>query len=304
MTSYLRGLILFKRGRQILLFLFCLFLAFIIWSVHNLSENYSYYFLFKINVNSNIPGRESRSISNNRLALRGRSSGFYILKHKFYKSSNSLTLNLESNLFNEYGNDIFYIIPGNIKEEVIKSFGDKIAFDFFGTDTLFFNFKEVSYKEVDIGFRYSASFKDQYMQYGKASMTPSKINIYGDPQLLNEIDTIYTIYKEFNNISRDVSGLIAIEKIKGLRYSINEIYYNIDVVRFIESKIDFPEYSLSIYIRVPFKDIRLIKREDFNIVLETIDLYSINNSRVISPKLLDLPSYVISYRFDPPFISN
>ncbi len=304
MTSYVRGLIVFKRGRQLILFLFCLFLAFIIWSVHNLSENYSHYFLFKLNVSSNIPGREQSALSNNRLALRGRSSGFYILKHKLFKNTNLLFLNIEPHLLKEYSKDLYFITPELVREQIIKSLEDRIILESFGTDTLFFNFKEVSYKEVDVVFRYSASYKDQFMQNGGVRVTPSKINIYGDPQLINEIDTVFTVYKDFINISKDISGLVNVEKIKGIRYSTEEIYYNLDVVRFVETTIEFIDLPTSIIIRVPFKDIRLVKKDDFNLIIEKESDILLDGSQIFIPKLVSVPEYVINYRFDPPFIKK
>jgi len=63
----------YERGRQLLLFLFCLFLAFIIWSIHKLSEEYTVYLQYKVSVASDLASRAAEAHAGETLIVRGRS---------------------------------------------------------------------------------------------------------------------------------------------------------------------------------------------------------------------------------------
>ncbi|HCT93786.1 MAG: hypothetical protein A2X19_05690 [Bacteroidetes bacterium GWE2_39_28] len=138
MRNIYKKLISYERGRKILLFLFCLFLAFIIWSVHKLSGNYSHFFQYKIVVKSSLPGRSGESASEQMISIRGRASGFYILQQRYGRKSKTLHISPESRFFrrNPGDNDKFYILSNDVRAMIIESLGDKVILEYINSDTI------------------------------------------------------------------------------------------------------------------------------------------------------------------------
>jgi len=132
----------YERGRQVLLFLFCLFLAFIIWSIHKLSGDYSIYLNYKVHVTTDLQGRDAEAFSSNLLTLKGRASGFYILQQRYIKGGESIYIQVDRRLFKRTpsAKDGYYLLSSGIRDKLSESFGENFEIEHFSVDTLFFNF--------------------------------------------------------------------------------------------------------------------------------------------------------------------
>ncbi len=142
MGSLIRSLVPSERGRQILLFIFCLFLAFIIWHVHKLSDSYTHSFQFKVTAKSAQPvSYQLESASN--LVIRGRASGFYILQQRYSKKVPVINLNAQLRQMRivREREERYYILPEEIKGLITESIGSKIQLESVVTDTLRFVIK-------------------------------------------------------------------------------------------------------------------------------------------------------------------
>ncbi|MCK9305137.1 MAG: hypothetical protein PHV14_11685 [Bacteroidales bacterium] len=140
----------YERGRQVLLFLFCLFLAFVIWSVHKLSGDFSTYFNYRVHLKTVINGRDAEAVSENLMTLRIRAGGFYILKQKFTREWPSVFLNVDYRQLNRVpGNEGHYsLISTNLRENIREALGESIVMESVVSDTLLFVLtRENSYKE-------------------------------------------------------------------------------------------------------------------------------------------------------------
>ncbi|MDP3437568.1 MAG: hypothetical protein Q8S04_10010, partial [Bacteroidales bacterium] len=175
------SIISYERGRRLLQLLFCLFLAFVIWTVHNLSDNYSHLFQYTVVAKSSMSGKSADSQSINKLTLRARASGFYILKHRYNRVDASLVLSPDNKLFkkNPGKKDNYYLLTSELRVLISEATADKLQVEYISTDTLFFEFPGVVSKEVPIAFKARLSFRDQYMQTGELKVDPLKVTIYG-----------------------------------------------------------------------------------------------------------------------------
>ncbi len=138
------SIISYERGRRLFQFLFCLFLAFVIWSVHKLSDNYSYYFQYGVLVRG-IPGdKQTEFLSENKLNVRVRTSGFYILQYKYGKSEPFIRIHPDSKLFKKIHSQsgVYYILTSEVKDLLNSATGDKVMLENFTTDTLLFKLKK------------------------------------------------------------------------------------------------------------------------------------------------------------------
>jgi len=307
-----------ERGRQLLLFLFCLFLAFVIWTVHKLSDQYSHSFQYRVYANVSIKGRATDSESLTKLIVRGRASGFYILKHRFSKEGAELFLDPEASCFKvaKGEKDLFYLLVSDIKDVIIESVEDKLNVDYLSVDTLLFNYPQVGGKEVPVAVKSRATYKEQYMPTTGFRVSPSTIIISGDADLIKSIDSIYTTNINVYNADSPISGFIKLESIKGVEFSDQEVFYSLEVERYFEeikeAKVNVINVPDTVEVTVVPNRISLILRSSMrkaeflmdNNLSVVIDFNSLSGSKdtlvVAHPQFL--PQGVINYRTDPPYI--
>jgi hypothetical protein len=231
----------FRRGRQLFLFLFCLFLAFIIWVVHNLSDEYSRFFEYKVFISVQIKGHETVSGSLNNLVIRGKSNGFYILKHRYASSDNFLNIKPDEGLVKKYdGDDGFYLLVPEVRDLIVEAVAEKMTIEYFSVDTLFFCFPNIAGKEVPVSMIDRLSFRDQYMPVGDFKLNPSHVFISGERERLKDIDTLYTDVVVANGVDSDFTGFVNLDLPEGISASEDEVYYTLDVARFVEQKFSRP----------------------------------------------------------------
>ncbi len=307
----------YERGRQVLLFLFCLFLAFIIWSIHKLSADYSTYLTYRVHVSANLQGRASDALSNNLLTLKGRSSGFYILQHRYLKGEESVYIQVNRRLLKaSSSSDEYFLLTSDIRDKLGESFGENLTIENFSVDTLFFNFPRQINKKVTVAPKYAASYKSQHMATGKIKFNPDVITIYGDYSLIDKIDSIYTIPQKFQNLEETINGVVDLEEIPGIRLSQTEVYYTLEVARYVEKSVMvrvrvintpedketglFPEEVRMTY-RVPLNSSQTLEKEKFDVIIDYNEVQNSINS-FVEPKLSERPAEVLALSFEPKFV--
>ena len=284
-----------KGGKEWLILLLSLLFAFFIWFTHSLSKDYSSYFHYYINVVTNIEGRTNESISSDKIIIRGRASGFYILNHRL-KKDQYLDLKLSPESF-EYANedDIFQISSVLLEEELKRVLADDVDIESIVSRQLIFDFPKVLYKVVPVVAKLDIEFEQQYMLLGSPLLQPDSVVIYGEEKVLEKIDSVYTEAIYYRDLSKSVKGLSKLIPIKDIRYSEQNIFYNIDVERFVEQNIVIPLTSVNVpytkqllpvpsYITVvyrrPFKSKSVLKENDFSFVIDFNDFLESINSKL------------------------
>lgn len=320
MIKLRRFSISYERGRQLLLFLFCLFLAFILWSVQKLSEDYSIYLHYKIAVTTDISGRASESVSNESLVFRGKSSGFYILQHRYNGKDNIIRLDLEKKYFkkDKAVKDGFFLISTDIREKLSQYLGGTVEIESLAADTLKFDFPAQTNRVLPVSAKFKISFGNQYMAETSLKLNPDSIAVYGDLSLLGSLDSIYTKQIKHDNLSAGIQGVINLEPVPGVRFSQDEVHYSLDVVRYVEKsvklRISFINSNPDKLAVTSPEEVTLIYRERFGSskpedsekLSAFVDCLEIESSvnRVVKPQLTAVPDWFLSYRFEPPFVEG
>lgn len=219
----------YERGRQILLFLFCLFLALIIWTLHKLSENQTVYLQYKLHLITNLSGREADAISEESLVIKGDANGFYVLRN--YYSSNTPVLNIELNnkllRKSDKGEDIFLVKSSDIQEKVSDILANNVSNLNISTDTLTFNFPRRSTRKVLIYPIINNSLNNKESGL-KVVLTPEFVTITGSGSIIGQTDTIFTLNIEYSGIPVQKSGVIKLQSKPGIKYSVKEVYYSVE----------------------------------------------------------------------------
>ena len=88
-----------RKGRDWVSLILSLLLAFFIWLVHNLSNDYSAYLRFQVKAVTNIKGHQPEAVADEILLVRGRATGFYIIRNNRRGSVPQVTLEIPPDFF-------------------------------------------------------------------------------------------------------------------------------------------------------------------------------------------------------------
>ena len=318
MSKLKRRIFSYKGGRQLLIFVFCLFLASFVWTIHKMSGDFNHVFQYKIYAKTNIAGRRPASLSENEITLRARASGFYILQQKFSKKKGILTLELSGRLFEKLSDseDIFYVVTSNMRDAVSEGLSGKVVVEYMATDTIRFILPVETSKEVPVSFRKNVTYRDQYMPVGEVRLKPDRVVISGEKSILDGIDSVATKTVNLTRLASSVTDIVSLEKIAGLRYSEEESYYTINVERYIEKSYKFsvsilnvPD-SLSLLIsplevtmvcRLPFKKVKAFSESSIEMVADYRDMAGLNSS-MVKVRPAGEVGELFEYKIEPPFL--
>lgn len=307
----------YERGRQILLFLFCLFLAFIIWSIDKLSENYTIYLQYKVSASAALEGRSGEADSENYLIVRGKATGFYILQHRYSGKNNTIYISPDRREIRRRAGvpDGFYILVKDVNDRLIQSFGNTLSVESFATDTLFYFFPGQTNKRVPVKPNFSLTFAPQYTQNSSAKLSPDSVTLYGESNILSKIDSVFTRPLNFQDLNKPLQGVVGLIPENGVRYSSEDISYFLDVVRYVENSIQVPVTFVNVPKGIILKsnpsEVTLYFREKFGetpldaaSIAPEVDYHEFETSinGVVKVELNGNKKGVLSWRSDPPFV--
>ncbi len=309
---------LFKGGgRDWMILVFSLFLAFFMWSIQKLSQNYSAYIKYRINLHCPLEGRVQSAFADNLLVVRGKSSGFYILQ-RMYEGDDAqvLDIHVEPKQLRKAENspDMFYMISADIKTKIDESLGGDFQVENLATDTLYFNFPGQSYKKVPVIARNSFRYKAQYMPFTHVVLKPDSLLIYGRSSLLEKIDSVFTERIRGEELDEPVSGIIPVATIKGIRFSVKDVYYSQDIGRYVENTanikvglINFPAGKNVVIIpqevRIKYRSLfneTTVRNSDFFVAVDYNHIE--DNGNIVKPVLLRSPRNIYSVNIEPHFV--
>lgn len=309
---------LFKRGgRDWIILIFSLFLAFFMWSIQKLSQEYSAYIQYKVSLNSSMEGRAQSAVSENLLVVRGKSTGFYILQHK-YDGENAQVLNLNAEpkqLRRVADSDKYYVLNTDLKAKIQEALGDEFQMESFTTDTLYFNFPKQSYKKVPVAARHLLRYKLQYMPFTPVVLKPDSILIYGQTALLEKIDSVSTELIKGDKLDEQVNGVVALVPMDDVRYSAKEVYYSQKIGRYVENRLNvkvgmmnlpagknvviIPQ-EVRLSFRTPFPGKGRVSENDFLVAVDYAEVEG--EEGAVSLRLLRKPASAYAIQWEPRFV--
>lgn len=301
--------------RNWIILVFSLLLAFFMWSMMKLSRTYSSYIKYQLEVVSNIEGRKNSARSLDVLVIGAKSTGFNILQNR-KENGNLLQLDMvDAKYFHKSAeDDIFYLLPDDIRQQVQDALGKEFVVESFATDTILFRFPVQSNRKVPVRENFLITYKGQYMPYSPISVRPDSILVYGDADLIGRIEEVFTYPVKVSNASGTLSGVARLKGIDGVRFSHEEIFYTQDVGRYLEKSImvpvvisDAPSYAnvaivpqqVELRYREPFGNPAKYGPNDFQVAVSYDEIL---RKDVLKPQIVKMPQGVLSIKMDPVFV--
>ena len=220
-------------GRDWVVLLLALLLAFSIWLIHNLALKYNDHMSVSVVATCSIPGHSSVSADMAEVTARCRATGYKVIRSYIRRGKNVEIQFRPTDVKHKEG-DVFFVTPTDLKDYSHLIFGPEISVEYFVTDTLFFRFPYENYKKVPVVPITTITYSDQYMAEAPLEVSPDSVLVYGEPFRLENISAVYTRPVNYVALSKDVSGVVKLEKIKDIRTSETEVRYELKVKRFVE----------------------------------------------------------------------
>lgn len=223
-------------GRDWAVLLLALLLAFSTWLIHNLSLKYNDFLTVQVTAECSIDGHSNLSSNQCQILARCRATGYNVIRHDLFGARRDRVVTFKPETMRQYRGDVYYITSSELQEYSHLIYGDDVTVEYFASDTLFFTFPEVDYKKVPVHPVSSVSYKEQYTGVGELKVVPDSVTIYGELNLIDNIDRVYTQPLKMSGLSVDVQGIVALEPISDVRFSASEVSYSQDVSRYVEIK--------------------------------------------------------------------
>ncbi len=217
-------------------FLISLLCACVIWFIHSLSLEYSDIVSVPVIARSNIPGRSELSESEVSIAARCNLSGYQIFRIRSISEQNPVPVFFDVSDLVYQGGDVFTIGQDALTSYVRPIFGEDARLESFVTKSVQFRFKEENSKKVPVLPSQLITYRPQYMPSGKIQMSPDSVEIFGDPGILANIESVETDMIMYDNVKNSIHGVISLKCPTGVRLSQKEVEYSLEVSRYVEIK--------------------------------------------------------------------
>ncbi len=233
-------------GRDWIVLILSLLLAFSIWFIHNLSLNYTEFLQVPVVAKTDLEGYAQESENKADIIARCRTSGFNILRNRIFKNSKPKVLVFDPNNIKKFQGNTFYITANELTEYAHLIYGDIVSLEYFVNDTIFFNFGQEAYKKVPVIPITNITYREQYGPVDKIRIDPDSVVVYGSPRNLKKVTKINTEIIKFNELDEQKNGVVGLVKNKAFRYGSDEFKYSIDVARTVEIPIEVSIYAKNV----------------------------------------------------------
>jgi hypothetical protein len=309
-------------GGNLIVILISLLVALVVWGVLKLSLQYRYVFHYNVELTAPMEGHVFQSTSQDPLAVRGASSGFYLLRHKYFASRKGEVLSFRAEptaLRPVPGKeDAFYILTSQIKDRAAEKLDGYLTIDEIVSDTLVFIFPKAFQKKVPVCLKADLSFKPQYMPLDRVSVKPDSILVNGQESIVKTIDSVFTEKISARSLKRSIQGEADIEPIAGVQMSETKIVYHLSVGRYVGRSMDLPvevrgqeegsrmilvPSSVTITFKEQYGRKRNLSPEDFSAYVDYSQAVSSSSGK--AKVLIDKsPAGVYELRVEPAFLDR
>lgn len=305
--------------RNFRLFLVSLVIACLVWVMHTFALEYSATIPCTVRVNTSLKGYAPSAVSAETVLLRGRASGFYILRmRKTGRKPVELDITVEPRHFKEVPDaDHTFTLPvTELRERLGEQLGDHFAIDFIDVEQLTFTFEPQSFVKVPVVASVDLDFRPQYMQVGEVTLRPDSVLVYGAVKELQRITQVRTRPVTARKVDKTLQGYVGLESVSGLRFEIDRVWYDVEVDRYVETAMTLPvtvvgtprgrtlivlPSQVQCIFRAPFRPRGgRIVAEDLSLVVDYADFADAESTKVIPRLVTDRDIY--AWRLKPEMV--
>ena len=229
--------------RNLRLLLVSLLIACLVWVMHTFSLEYTASMSCLVRVTTNLQGYTPSATSRQTLLMRGKATGFYLLKIRGTgRKPVKLDIAVEGRHFKPvHGEEDTFSLPvTELRERLEEALGDRFEIDFIDAEQLTFTFTPQSFVKVPVVAVLDLDFQPQYMQVGEVTLSPDSVLIYGPVKDLQRITQVRTKRIYYTSVDKNLQGFVELEPISGLRLEVDKVSFDVNVDRYVEASAVLP----------------------------------------------------------------
>ncbi len=229
--------------KEIRLLLASLLIACFVWAMHTFTLTYSATVPCSLRVITRLKGYAPAATAKETLLLHGKATGFYLLKARGTgRRPLSLDLSVDARHFRPVeGEDDTFVLPvQEVRDKLNEELGERFEIDFIETEQLTFTFTPQSYAKVPVEAVLDLSFRPQYMQVGQVRLKPDSVLVYGSVKELQRLTQVRTRSISRTMLDQSLQGYVALESVGGLRIDEEQVWYDVEVDRYVENTMTLP----------------------------------------------------------------
>lgn len=299
-------------NREWIVFLMSLALAVIVWLLVALAQPYAGTVSVPVVAQCNIEGYGTESSNTVLVSARCRTDGYRLLREQSRRNRRVVKVKFNRSDMRRTGPGEYCVIGGAKNSYVNQFFGEDTQVEAFITDTLRFLFPQENHKKVPVEVPLSINCRSQYMQSGPFRILPDSITVYGSQERLDAVERVTSSRLLLTDVHESRQGVLKLNPVKGVRFSADEVSYQLPVSRYVELRTTVPVEvsgapagnSLQVYppqaqvvLRCAFplaKD----PLASFKLYIDWTDFSSSLGGRC-TPRVRNLPAGVLEYRIEP-----
>lgn len=233
-------------GRDAAGYLLSLLLAFSIWLMHNLSQNYTEDLHIYITAEADLSGHSRRSVSPVPVAVRCRTRGFDLIRLNRNNSRRPAVIVFDAADLHPMEGDGFFVTGSDLNRYMNPILGSNATNATILMDRIVFRFAPESCRKVPVQPLYSLTCRPQHTCVGELALSPDSVYLYGDLLHLEKLDRVVTESFQLADLSSDARGTVRIEPIKGIRMSAQQTEYSVAVERYVEVMAELPVTAVNV----------------------------------------------------------
>ena len=299
-------------SREWIIFLMSLVLAAVVWLLLALAQPYAGTVSVPVVAQCNIEGFGTESSNTVVVSARCRTDGSRLLREQSRRDRRVVKVKFNRSDMRRTGPGEFSVIGGAKNSYVNQFFGEDTQVEAFITDTLRFVFPHENHKKVPVEVPLSVNCRSQYMQSGPFRTSPDSVTVYGSQERLDAVERVTCGRLVLNDVHESRHGVLKLNPINGVRFSADEVSYQLPVSRYVELRTTVPvEVSgvpagsaLQVY---PSQAVVVLRcafpltkdpLNSFKLYIDWKD-FSFSLGGRCPPRVRRLPAGVLEYRVEP-----
>ena len=225
--SFIHIINFFVKNNKLHSFLFFLFISTILWLLSQFSENYIYTYQLPVIYTDNKALVLPDFYQKDTLKIKISTTGYGLLALKLKKPEFKYVLNkMKNKNFWQPEDDRSQIrsLLGN-EVKILEIYPKKIKL-----------LKGINSKTVPVKVLIKINFSPSFRGRKTPDIQPDKVNIYGSPELLKNIDTIKTKKYTLDNIHSDINKSLDLDIPENLIVNPKQIHFHLDVGQVISEQ--------------------------------------------------------------------
>jgi hypothetical protein len=231
-----------KLNVRLVIFVFFLSVATILWYLNKLSYEYSTEISFPLKFENLPKGKVAVGEVPSSITLGVKAFGYTLLRYQIGSALMPININLNQVvLIPVSGSDSkYFILTARARNNIANQLKGDLMLERVMPDSLFFEFTTLAEKRVLIKPNLSFTLDRQHMQAGPISVSPDSITISGPQTLVDTIHWVTTVPIRFDKLTETENRNVDLKLINQIGFSNRKVNINIPVERFTEAIISKP----------------------------------------------------------------